>query len=245
MQVKNNKQYLQDSTVPLYRKMWAFMVKMNGRRKAENKSEVFVETYADGIESVRKSKACSFLRRPLSLKCSQNVINDFYSILALDQSKKFSNNNILIIKKTVHEDNVSTNIVWPENNAQKTQRAIVRIPLTYTQIIPFKTESLRWWFVDIKKLNNVQGFFIMILIDFWWILFWFKGKYAFLLEETTNNYENTRKPCNTIKVGQNLNTLGYGIATKIGNSLRFYETFLKRTCGTSDPKLSRSGVPSI
>lgn len=111
MQVKNNKQYLQDSTVPLYRKMWAFMVKMNGRRKAENKSEVFVETYADGIESVRKSKACSFLRRPLSLKCSQNVINDFYSILALDQSKKFSNNNILIIKKTVHEDNVSTNIV--------------------------------------------------------------------------------------------------------------------------------------
>ncbi|CAJ0941733.1 unnamed protein product, partial [Mesorhabditis belari] len=47
-----------------------------------------------------------------------------------------------------------------------------------------------------------------------------KGKYAFLLEETTNNYENTRKPCNTMKVGINLNTLGYGIATKIGNPLR-------------------------
>ncbi|VDM76547.1 unnamed protein product, partial [Strongylus vulgaris] len=47
-----------------------------------------------------------------------------------------------------------------------------------------------------------------------------KGKYAFLLEETTNNYEGGRKPCNTMKVGQNLNTLGYGIATKIGNPLR-------------------------
>ncbi|RCN33140.1 Ligand-gated ion channel [Ancylostoma caninum] len=47
-----------------------------------------------------------------------------------------------------------------------------------------------------------------------------KGRYAFLLEETTNNYEGGRKPCNTMKVGQNLNTLGYGIATKIGNPLR-------------------------
>uniref|UniRef100_A0A158P968 Glutamate receptor ionotropic, kainate 2 n=1 Tax=Angiostrongylus cantonensis TaxID=6313 RepID=A0A158P968_ANGCA len=47
-----------------------------------------------------------------------------------------------------------------------------------------------------------------------------KGLYAFLLEETTNNYESGRKPCNTMKVGQNLNTLGYGIATKIGNPLR-------------------------
>ncbi|VDP29088.1 unnamed protein product [Heligmosomoides polygyrus] len=47
-----------------------------------------------------------------------------------------------------------------------------------------------------------------------------QGRYAFLLEETTNNYEGGRKPCNTMKVGQNLNTLGYGIATKIGNPLR-------------------------
>ncbi|EGT53286.1 hypothetical protein CAEBREN_28713 [Caenorhabditis brenneri] len=49
-----------------------------------------------------------------------------------------------------------------------------------------------------------------------------KGKYAFLLEETTNNYESGRRPCDTMKVGQNLNTLGYGIATKIGNPLRFF-----------------------
>ncbi|MFH4975025.1 hypothetical protein AB6A40_001734 [Gnathostoma spinigerum] len=47
-----------------------------------------------------------------------------------------------------------------------------------------------------------------------------KGRYAFLLEETANQYENTRKPCDTMKVGKNLNSLGYGIATKIGNPLR-------------------------
>ncbi|VDM41003.1 unnamed protein product [Toxocara canis] len=47
-----------------------------------------------------------------------------------------------------------------------------------------------------------------------------KGRYAFLLEETANEYENTRKPCDTMKVGTNLNTLGYGVATKIGNPLR-------------------------
>ncbi|VDO26879.1 unnamed protein product, partial [Onchocerca flexuosa] len=47
-----------------------------------------------------------------------------------------------------------------------------------------------------------------------------KGQYAFLLEETANEYENTRKPCDTMKVGTNLNSLGYGVATKIGNPLR-------------------------
>uniref|UniRef100_A0A914V469 Glutamate receptor 1 n=1 Tax=Plectus sambesii TaxID=2011161 RepID=A0A914V469_9BILA len=47
-----------------------------------------------------------------------------------------------------------------------------------------------------------------------------KGLYAFLLEETANEYENTRKPCDTMKVGSRLNSLGYGVATKIGSDLR-------------------------
>lgn len=29
-----------------------------------------------------------------------------------------------------------------------------------------------------------------------------KGRYAFLLEATANEYENTRKPCDTMKVGK-------------------------------------------
>uniref|UniRef100_A0AC35UAC2 PBPe domain-containing protein n=1 Tax=Rhabditophanes sp. KR3021 TaxID=114890 RepID=A0AC35UAC2_9BILA len=44
-----------------------------------------------------------------------------------------------------------------------------------------------------------------------------KGRYAFLLEATANDYENTRKPCDTIKVGNNLNSQGYGIATPFGS----------------------------
>jgi len=47
-----------------------------------------------------------------------------------------------------------------------------------------------------------------------------KGKYAFLLESTMNDYHNQRKPCNTIKVGDNLDSKGYGIATPIGSDLR-------------------------
>lgn len=63
------------------------------------------------------------------------------------------------------------------------------------------------------------------MIDYFIII---KGRYAFLLEETANEYENTRKPCDTMKVGTNLNSLGYGIATKIGNPLRlFLMIFLK------------------
>ena len=37
------------------------------------------------------------------------------------------------------------------------------------------------------------------------------GKYAFLIESTTNDYENQRAPCDTMKVGSNLDSKGYGI----------------------------------
>jgi len=47
-----------------------------------------------------------------------------------------------------------------------------------------------------------------------------KGKYAFLLESTMNVYYNQRKPCNTMLVGDNLDSKGYGIATPIGSPLR-------------------------
>ncbi|XP_060589506.1 glutamate receptor 4-like [Ruditapes philippinarum] len=40
-----------------------------------------------------------------------------------------------------------------------------------------------------------------------------KGKYAFLLESAYNVYHNQRKPCNTMKVGHNLDSKGYGVAT--------------------------------
>ena len=47
-----------------------------------------------------------------------------------------------------------------------------------------------------------------------------KGKYAFLLESPMNEYHNQRKPCNTIKVGGNIDSKGYGVATPIDADLR-------------------------
>ncbi|WAR00270.1 GRIA2-like protein [Mya arenaria] len=47
-----------------------------------------------------------------------------------------------------------------------------------------------------------------------------KGKYAFLLESVYNEYANNQKPCNTMKVGHNLNSNHYGIATRKYLSLR-------------------------
>ncbi len=35
-----------------------------------------------------------------------------------------------------------------------------------------------------------------------------------------NDYYNQRKPCNTMKVGGNLDSKGYGIATPLGSDLR-------------------------
>ncbi|XP_036845757.1 glutamate receptor 4 isoform X3 [Oncorhynchus mykiss] len=47
-----------------------------------------------------------------------------------------------------------------------------------------------------------------------------KGKYAFLLESTMNEYTEQRKPCDTMKVGGNLDSKGYGVATPKGSLLR-------------------------
>lgn len=46
------------------------------------------------------------------------------------------------------------------------------------------------------------------------------GRYAFLLESTANDYFNSRPPCDTQKVGENLNSIGYGVATAFGSELR-------------------------
>ena len=46
------------------------------------------------------------------------------------------------------------------------------------------------------------------------------GKYAFLLESHMNEYVNNREPCDTMKVGINLDSKGYGIATAKGSSLK-------------------------
>ena len=45
-------------------------------------------------------------------------------------------------------------------------------------------------------------------------------KYAYLVESTTNEYVNNQKPCNTMKVGSNLDSKGYGIATPVDSELR-------------------------
>ncbi|XP_063314307.1 glutamate receptor 2 isoform X3 [Pelobates fuscus] len=47
-----------------------------------------------------------------------------------------------------------------------------------------------------------------------------KGKYAYLLESTMNEYIEQRKPCDTMKVGGNLDSKGYGIATPKQSPLR-------------------------
>jgi len=51
-----------------------------------------------------------------------------------------------------------------------------------------------------------------------------EGKYAFLIESTTNDYMNQRQPCDTMKVGGNLDSKGYGVATSRGSDLRYVNT---------------------
>ncbi|CAF1245495.1 unnamed protein product [Rotaria sordida] len=46
-----------------------------------------------------------------------------------------------------------------------------------------------------------------------------KEKYAFFIESTKNEYVNERYPCDTMKVGSDLDSKGYGIATRLGSDL--------------------------
>ena len=41
------------------------------------------------------------------------------------------------------------------------------------------------------------------------------------MKATANEYANTRKPCDTMKVGANLNSVGYGVATPFGSEWKW------------------------
>jgi hypothetical protein len=47
-----------------------------------------------------------------------------------------------------------------------------------------------------------------------------KGKYALLIESPKIEYINEREPCDTMKVGRNLDAKGFGVATPLGSPLR-------------------------
>lgn len=47
-----------------------------------------------------------------------------------------------------------------------------------------------------------------------------KGKYALLIESPKNDYINEREPCDTMKVGQNIDSKGFGVGTPLGSPLR-------------------------
>ena len=47
-----------------------------------------------------------------------------------------------------------------------------------------------------------------------------EGRYAFLLEAGLNDYYSTRYPCDTMRVGKNLDTSYYGIATSKSSGLQ-------------------------
>ncbi|KAK3851999.1 hypothetical protein Pcinc_041393 [Petrolisthes cinctipes] len=47
-----------------------------------------------------------------------------------------------------------------------------------------------------------------------------KGKYAYLLESVKNDYINEQLPCDTMKIGHDLNSNGYGVATPRDSPLK-------------------------
>lgn len=46
------------------------------------------------------------------------------------------------------------------------------------------------------------------------------GKYVLLIESPKNDYINGRQPCDTIKIGRNIDSKGFGVATPFGSPLK-------------------------
>lgn len=71
-----------------------------------------------------------------------------------------------------------------------------------------------------------------------------KGKYALLIESPKNEYINERQPCDTMKVGRNLDAKGFGVATPLGSPLRqeFY-CFMKLKLNSKFISLNTTGIP--
>lgn len=55
-----------------------------------------------------------------------------------------------------------------------------------------------------------------------------------MLESSVNEYQNEREPCNTMKVGNNLDSKGYGVATPIGSDLKYVFYSIPYSFNTND-----------
>jgi len=67
------------------------------------------------------------------------------------------------------------------------------------------------------------------------------GKYAFLAESTTIDYMNQSPPCDTMKVGGNLDSKGYGVATPLGSDLRCVEQHTTKALSTLATTVAKFG----
>ena len=80
------------------------------------------------------------------------------------------------------------------------------------------TQSI-FLFIHSKCLPNMVLTYFFLTIYFLLLI-----RYAFLAESTTIEYNNQQFPCNTMKVGSNLDSKGYGIGTPIGSELGYKAT---------------------
>ena len=71
------------------------------------------------------------------------------------------------------------------------------------------------------------------------------GRYAFLAESTTIEFQNQQTPCNTMTVGANLDTKGYGIGTPVGHFIRYRKHALWVVHGECYPMLCFTTTKTI
>jgi len=79
-------------------------------------------------------------------------------------------------------------------------------------------------------MNSTRGVFVKTTQEGVERVMSSRGKYAFLLESTMNEYYNQRKPCNTMRVGELLDSKGYGIAMPAGSPIRLVSSSLFKAC---------------
>ena len=87
-----------------------------------------------------------------------------------------------------------------------------------------KVSDQQWKCIVKRKWDQRKLLVITTAVSLFFHIFpfsaWLAGKYALLIESPKNDYTNERKPCDTMKVGRNLDAKGFGIATPLGSPLK-------------------------
>lgn len=145
--------------------------------------------------------------KSISLTCLYFFFTSCHTIVPLIRNKNMDWNRM-----QQHDD------MWKITNKNKI--VAIRVHRLTCQRSPIPLYKKMWEFMNARPLVFVRTYNegIQRVRNS-------KGKYALLIESPKSDYINVREPCDTIKIGQNIDSKGFGVATPLGSPLKWVSIY--------------------